>query len=122
MSIANSKGTILLFLGLALIEPRPVLGERLPTTVFSARDGVAPSDYHIVVDSKGFMWFAGSEGLARFDGNGFRKFTEADGLPAGGASIFERADATYWVAAQEQLCLFDPRSDRRAHLRCLKVP
>jgi signal transduction histidine kinase/ligand-binding sensor domain-containing protein len=82
--------------------------------VFAARDGVPATAHRIVVDSKGFVWFAGPEGLARFDGNGFRTFTGADGLPASGVfAIFERRDATYWIAAEEQLCLFDPRPSRK---------
>ncbi len=88
--------------------------EQLPTTIFSARDGLHTTVPRIVVDSKGFVWFPGSEGLARFDGNGFRVFTPADGLPASSVSdILERRDGTYWVAAQEHLCLFDPRPNRQ---------
>src|SRR5689334_25413486 len=48
------------------------LAEQLPTAVFSAPDGLHTTVNRIVVDSKGFVWFPGSEGLARFDGNGFR--------------------------------------------------
>jgi ligand-binding sensor domain-containing protein len=82
--------------------------------VFSARDGIAPTVRRIVVDSRGFIWFVGSEGLARFDGNRFRVFTEADGLPISSTSdILERSDGTYWVAAEEQLCAFDPRPNRQ---------
>jgi ligand-binding sensor domain-containing protein/signal transduction histidine kinase len=87
------------------------LAEQLPTTVFSAQDGLHTTVSQIVVDSKGFVWFPGREGLARFDGNGFHMFTPADGLPARAVSaVFERADSTYWVAVGEHLCLFDPRS------------
>ena len=101
----------------ALVSAWPlsvVWAERLPATIFTARDGIAPTVHGIVVDSKGYIWLAGTEGLARFDGNGFRVFTEADGLPATGTSdILERRDGTYWVAAQEQLCTFDPRPNRQ---------
>ena len=108
------KGTLLAWICLLLIAPRVVRAERLPTTVFSARDGIAPTVHRIVVDSKGFIWFVGSEGLARFDGNEFRVFTEADGLPTSSTSdILERRDGTYWVAAEEQLCTFDPRPNRQ---------
>jgi len=113
MSFGHSKGTILLCLGLALIEPGAVLGEQLPMIVFSPREGLDPTVHRIVVDSRGFIWFTGSRGLARFDGNGFRIFSEADGLPVGSTfDILERRDGTYWVAAGEQLCLFDPRPGR----------
>src|SRR5262245_23850832 len=53
--------------------------EQLPTTVFSPRDGIHATVNRIVPDSKGFVWFPGNEGLARFDGNAFRMFTSADG-------------------------------------------
>lgn len=87
--------------------------EQLPTTVFSARDGLHATVTRILVDSKGFLWFPGSEGLARFDGNGFHIFTQADGLPTSVTSeILERRDGTYWVGAREHLCLFDPRPNR----------
>ncbi|MGH9662213.1 MAG: hypothetical protein ACRD96_26930 [Bryobacteraceae bacterium] len=86
----------------------------MPTTVFSAGEGLHATVPRIVADSKGFVWLPGEEGLARFDGNGFRIFTSADGLPAGvPADILERADGTYWVAVQEQICLFDPRPGKQ---------
>lgn len=87
--------------------------EQLPTTVFSAKDGLHFAR-RIVADSKGFLWFPWSEGLARCDGNGFRVFTEADGLPTNNTfGIIEREDGTYWVAAGEHLCVFDPRPDSK---------
>ena len=67
--------------GVVALATAPLSAERLPTTVFTARDGIAPTVRRIVADSKGFLWFAGTEGLVRFDGNEFRVFTEADGLP-----------------------------------------
>ena len=88
------------------------LAEQLPTTIFSAQDGLHTTVNRILVDSRGFVWFPGSEGLARFDGNGFHMFTRADGLPTRVVSaFFERRDGTYWVAGGEHLCLFDPRSN-----------
>jgi signal transduction histidine kinase/ligand-binding sensor domain-containing protein len=113
MRAGRCNGTLLASVGLLLLAPSAVGAERLPTTVFTARDGIAPTVQRIVVDSKGFIWFAGTEGLARFDGNGFRVFTGADGLPASTSDILDRGDGTYWVAAGEQLCAFDPRPNRR---------
>ncbi len=108
------KGTLLAWMCLSLIAPGAVRAERLPATIFTARDGIAPTVHRIVADSKGFIWFAGSEGLVRFDGNDFRVFTAADGLPVSSTSdILERRDGTYWVAAEEQLCAFDPRPNRQ---------
>src|SRR5262245_12702290 len=99
MGLCWRKGTLLAWICL-LLTVGVVRAEQLPTTVFSARDGLHTLVRHIVVDSKGFLWFTGSEGLARFDGNGFRIFTEADGLPTSITfDILERQDGTYWVGA-----------------------
>ena len=88
--------------------------EQLPGAVFSARDGLHTTVPRIVADSRGFVWFPGSEGLVRFDGNGFRAFSLAEGLPASSVSdIAERRDGTYWVAANEHLCLFNPSPYQR---------
>ncbi|MBI3695798.1 MAG: hypothetical protein HY238_13285 [Acidobacteria bacterium] len=98
----------------AVLAVCAALAEELPTTVFAVREGLHASVSRIVADSKGFVWLPGPEGLARFDGNGFRIFTLADGLPPGVArDILERADGTYWVAVQDRLCLFDPRPVRQ---------
>lgn len=106
------KGISLVWLFL-LIASKAVVAEQLPTIVFSARDGVATTPARIVVDSKGFIWFPSCDGLARFDGNGFRIFTPADGLPGNCTlDILERRDGTYWVAAREHLCLYDPASNQ----------
>ena len=90
-----------------------VAAEQLPTTLFSARDGLSPTVRRIVADSRGFLWFSASEGLVRFDGNNYRTFGKAQGLPGLPTDILERGDGTYWVATEEQLCLFDPRPDRK---------
>jgi ligand-binding sensor domain-containing protein len=93
------------------------LAEQLPSTVFSSQDGLHTTVSSILVDSKGLVWFPGSEGLARFDGNGFHIFTPADGLPTRVVSaVLERRDGTYWVAGGEHLCLFDPRSNHTRFL------
>jgi signal transduction histidine kinase/ligand-binding sensor domain-containing protein len=111
MSPGRTQGIVLPCLSLALVAPRAVVGDQLPTTVFSPREGLDSTVARIVVDSRGFIWFMGSSGLARFDGNAFRVFTAADGLPAGSTfDIVERRDGTYWVAVQEELCRFDPRA------------
>jgi signal transduction histidine kinase/ligand-binding sensor domain-containing protein len=93
--------------------------EQLPMEVLSARDGMpAGTVPRILADSRGYVWFPHSEGLTRYDGNSFRTFTKVDGLPSDRVSdILERADGTYWIAAKDQLCLFDPQGGRR-RFRC----
>jgi len=91
------------------------VAEQLPTEVFFVREGLHTAVVdRIVTDSKGFVWMPHAEGIDRFDGNGFRTFKRADGRPSGAVlDIFERADGSYWVAVQDQLCLMDPRPGRR---------
>jgi ligand-binding sensor domain-containing protein/signal transduction histidine kinase len=94
-------------------------GEQLPMVVLSARDGLpAGTVPRVLADSRGYVWFPHSEGLTRYDGNSFRSFTKADGLPSDRVyDIIERADGTYWIAAKDHLCLFDPQGGKR-RFRC----
>jgi ligand-binding sensor domain-containing protein/signal transduction histidine kinase len=108
------KRTEFVFLLATQVLPCRAFSEQLPMMVFSASDGLGTTVSRIVVDSKGFVWIPGCEGLARFDGNNFRLYSQDDGLPAGCVNdIVQRKDGSYWIAAQNQLCLFDPRPNKR---------
>ena len=49
---------------------------------YTVDDGLPGNEiYDIIQDSKGFIWVATSNGVARFDGNRFEKFTVENGLP-----------------------------------------
>lgn len=37
--------------------------------------------YSVAEDKDGFLWFGTENGISRFDGTHFQKFTTADGLP-----------------------------------------
>src|SRR5262245_36346198 len=89
--------------------------EQLPMVVLSPRDGFAAGTIpRVVADSKGLVWFPHAEGLSRYDGSDFRSFTKNEGLPANRVSdIFERPDGKYWIAAQNHLCVFDPRGEQQ---------
>jgi signal transduction histidine kinase/ligand-binding sensor domain-containing protein len=91
--------------------------EQLPAVVYSARDGFHTTIPRIVVDSRGFIWFPGSEGIVRLSGSGIRVFTTADGLPAGTpVDMLERRDGRYWVTVDDHLCLYDPvKGGKRFH-------
>ena len=52
MSFGRCRGTLPAWMCLWLIAPGVVRAERLPTTVFSARDGIAPAAHSIVVIPK----------------------------------------------------------------------
>ena len=49
---------------------------------YNVEDGL-PSDetYYVIQDSKGFIWIATDQGVARFDGKNFEVFSTGNGLP-----------------------------------------
>ncbi len=81
-------------------HPRPA-AERLPLRIYRTADGL-PHDRvkSILRDSRGFLWFCTVEGLARFDGDRFTRYTVDDGLPNQSVNdIIEGSPGTYWIAA-----------------------
>ena len=55
---------------------------------FSVNEGLPSSEiYHIIQDSKGYIWVATNMGVSRFDGKEFENFDKEDGLPEN--TIFE---------------------------------
>lgn len=60
-------------------------------------------------DRDGNLWFMTvTKGLIRFDGEVFRTFTEADGLPSlGMRDLIQREDGSLWVATTGGVCVFD---------------
>jgi len=65
----------------------------LPLKNYTINEGLPSSEvYHVMQDSKGFMWFSTDHGVCRYDGYKFKTFTTADGLADN--TIFEcREDA-----------------------------
>lgn len=94
------------------------------------------SVYHMMKDSRGFMWFGTQDGLNRYDGHNFRTFRpettglgvgyvpsahrSKDGLVAGaiqGVNIFgivETPDGNLWVGTEEGLNRYDRQHDQFA--------
>ena len=55
---------------------------------FSVNEGLPSSEiYHIIQDSKGYLWVATNMGVSRYDGKEFKNFDTEDGLPVN--TIFE---------------------------------
>lgn len=55
---------------------------------FSVNEGLPSSEiYHVIQDSKGYLWVATNVGVSRFDGKAFKNFDTEDGLPEN--TIFE---------------------------------
>ncbi|MDK9698771.1 MAG: hypothetical protein OEM52_01285 [bacterium] len=60
-------------------------------------------------DSRGFLWFSGSQGIVRYDGCEFRRFSVIDGLPNNFAyNVVERPDGRLSICTWGGACIFDP--------------
>src|SRR5688500_6531732 len=74
--------------------------EQLPFKVYGTTEGL-PSTYvqRITSDSRGLLWFAPRDGLARFDGSRFVSCGMEHGLPVPTINhVLETRDGAYWVA------------------------
>ena len=65
----------------------------------------------IQCDREGRMWFCTSEGVLYQDGDGFSRFTPADGLPHPAVkAVFEDRDHQFWFATWGGVGLYDAHS------------
>lgn len=76
---------------------------------YTVREGL-PSNkvYCTIRDTRGFIWMATDNGLARFDGSDFKTFTVKDGLPDNDVyTVFEDHEGRLWVLTSKQTpCFF----------------
>src|SRR5713226_4825531 len=83
--------------------------ERLPIRKFTIADGLPHDSVNsIYCDSRGLLWFATREGLARFDGNRFRNLESVLLAGARVRDIVESPPGTYWIATNHGLIRFVP--------------
>ena len=84
--------------------------ERLPIRSYSVVDGLPSNTIHTIIrDSRGYLWFATREGLARFDGYDFTTYGRANGLPQDSVLDFiETRTGTYWAATADGVAKFEP--------------
>jgi ligand-binding sensor domain-containing protein/signal transduction histidine kinase len=81
--------------------------ERLPLRKFTIADGLPHDSVNsIYCDSRGLLWFATREGLARFDGNRFRNLENVLLAGARVRDIVESPPGTYWIATNHGLIRF----------------
>ncbi|HEV8657734.1 MAG TPA: two-component regulator propeller domain-containing protein [Thermoanaerobaculia bacterium] len=105
-----ARKTIAVLSCIAFLTVAALRAERLPLRRFSIADGL-PHDVvsQIFCDSRGLLWFATREGLARFDGD---RFTLLNNVPllAGARvrDIIEKPRGTYWIATNRGLIRFKP--------------
>ncbi len=99
------------------------LAEKLPVKIYTAGDGLAHNSVNrIVRDSRGYLWFATSEGLSRFDGYEFHNYGRSDGLPNRLVNdVLETRTGEIWVATGNGLCSFAPKEKGLSRFRVYRV-
>jgi ligand-binding sensor domain-containing protein/signal transduction histidine kinase len=106
------RGVAVLLLFAGTLPAWPV---QLPVQVFTVADGL-PSDRinAILPDSRGYLWVATGDGVARFDGRAFASYDTRDGLSGPIVqAIAETRDGAYWVGTPEGFCRLAPGPGRR---------
>ncbi len=94
----------------ALLLGPAAAADRLPVRAYGIEDGLAGDSVNAVLqDSRGYLWFATTDGVSRFDGQRFTSYGLADGLPQAWAeAVLEGRDGIYWVATRRGLARFVP--------------
>jgi ligand-binding sensor domain-containing protein/signal transduction histidine kinase len=84
--------------------------DQLPVRGYGIEEGLAGDSVNAILqDSRGYLWFATTDGVSRFDGQRFTSYGVADGLPQARAdAVLESRDGTYWVATRKGLARFVP--------------
>src|SRR5215469_8642554 len=79
---------------------------QLPIRTYTTADGLARNRVKkIIRDSQGFLWFATSEGISRFDGYRFTNYGIEDGLPQRSVNdVLETREGEFWFATAGGFC------------------
>lgn len=82
----------------------------------SADDGLSHNSVRAILqDRNGFIWFGTGDGLNRYDGKRFRKFTPNDpnAQPENDfiLSLCEDNNGTIWIGTGAGICRYDPKTD-----------
>ena len=86
-------------------------------------DGLAGQRIHQAIkDSRGYMWFATSNGLSRYHGHGFKNYRHDEKDTTSLASnmiygVFEDSDSLLWVGTASGLDLFDRETETVTHFK-----
>lgn len=95
----------------ALLIAVSARAERLPLRAYGTTDGLpSTAVQRIRVDSRGLLWFATRDGLARFDGTRFTVYGVEQGLPVPTVNdVIEARRGGYWIATNGGgVCWLDP--------------
>lgn len=76
---------------------------------YSVEEGVPSSEcYHVLQDSKGFIWIATDKGICKYNGYTFTKYTTEDGLPDNTVfGFFEDSKKRLWGRTGTALFYFE---------------
>ncbi|MBL4655907.1 MAG: hypothetical protein JKY33_08810, partial [Bacteroidia bacterium] len=85
-------------------------GQQYNFRVYSVEHGLAQATiFDIVQDQRGYLWFATSGGVSKFDGHKFHTLSTADGLPSNRIScLFEDEDQMIFIGTDNGLVIYDP--------------
>ncbi len=79
--LASRLASILLPLVFILFISYPIFSQKFDIKNYSIQDGLAQSQvYFITQDPDGYMWFATSDGISRFDGISFKNYSYHNGM------------------------------------------
>jgi signal transduction histidine kinase/ligand-binding sensor domain-containing protein len=84
--------------------------ERLPIRVYTADDGLAGDEVHVILqDSRGFLWVGTGSGLSRCDGSRFVSYDPRQGLPSPNVgALLEDSNGGLLVGTTGGLARLDP--------------
>ena len=100
-----------------------LLGQTIKTTSLNVGQGLSSSTVNSVIqDSYGFLWFAGENGVQRYDGFTFKNFQHD---PKDSTSLMnnlcwnisEASDGDIWVGTESGISRYDRASDHFTNYR-----
>lgn len=114
----------ILLLSLAILVPTASAQHDNTKTIsyFSAIDDLSSNDVtSIIEDDAGFMWFATTNGLSRYDGYEIKTFRSDATNPSLFLSnnivmIEKDHDGKIWVATTKEIAIFDPQRNRTTRI------
>jgi ligand-binding sensor domain-containing protein len=87
---------------MTILMTSPSAAQQYPFRIYSMEQGLAGAEVQdIIQDQQGFLWFATSNGVSKFDGRRFTSITEDDGLIDNNVvKLYEDFAGRIWCATQ----------------------